>query len=192
MLPKRLAIPLETDRANRIASGVANFVAAGETVLDVGCGSMLIAQLLQNLSGARVFGADVIHLNSSDLSSCLCRGERLSFAGNSVDIICLIFVLHHTQDPLDALRESLRVARRKIIILEDVYQGPLELTMLKLLDWAGNRLISADISLPFHFKTESEWKMTFRSLGMRLAAVEGIRPVPWLPARYRLFVLDKQ
>jgi hypothetical protein len=103
-----------------------------------------------------------------------------------------MFTLHHMASPANALMEGLRVSRRLLIVLEDVYRTPLELHLLKLLDWSGNILISNDMSFPFNFKTENEWTAIFKDLGPRLAAVESIRPVPWRPSRHRIFVLEKQ
>lgn len=192
MFPNWSNLPLQEYRANRIANYLPKFVASGETVLDCGCGSLLIGKALQKLSGVKVYGTDVINLNCTDLNICLCPGERLALANNSVSVVCLIFVLHHTEDPLETVRECLRVAQRRIIIIEDVYQSSLELVLLKLLDWMGNRSVSAEMSIPFNFKSENEWKDIFETFDVELVAVESVRPLPWRPSRHKLFVLEKR
>ena len=78
-----------------------------------------------------------------------------------------------------------------LIVLEDVYQNAFELSLLKLLDYHGNRVISEDMSLPFNFRTEMEWKGVFESLDTGSVTVENIRPNHWRPSRHRMFVVEK-
>jgi ubiquinone/menaquinone biosynthesis C-methylase UbiE len=191
LLPKWATISLEEYRADRLARSIIPFIAPGETVLDCGCGSLLIGQRLADRSGVNVFGIDVLNFNRTLLALCLCRGEHLAFATQSVDVVLLIFVLHHTDDAEAILRESLRVARRRVIVTEDVYQNAVEHRLLRALDWLGNRSVSLEISLPYHFRPEAEWKKAFAISGVKLIVVEQTRPVPWRPSRHRLFVLDR-
>ena len=191
MVPDWLFNSFTNYRANRIATHLSKFVHRDEIILDCGCGSMRISEMLHKQSGVRAFGTDVIPLNQTDHQFCLCSGERLAFKDKSFDSVFLIFTLHHMTNPVDALKESLRVAKKRLIVLEDIYQNPFELRMLRVLDWSGNILISKDMNFPFNFKTESEWKTIFESLDTNLVAAESIRPIPWRPSRHRMFVLDK-
>jgi hypothetical protein len=152
---------------------------------------MQIARLLQEQCRVHAFGTDVIHLNHDNRRFCLSSGERLPYASNTFDVVFMMFTLHHMTNPADALIEGLRVSRRHVIVLEDVYETRFELRLLKALDWSGNIVISKNMSFPFNFKTEDEWKAVFALLGARLIAVEIIRPVPWRPSRHRVFVLEK-
>jgi len=192
LIPHRIFDTITNYRANRIADRLAGFVEPGETILDCGCGSMRIAEMLQERCGARVFGTDVIRLNQTHPNFCLCSGENLAFGDKCFDSVLLIFTLHHMRNPADALKESLRVTRRRLIVLEDVHRSPLDFRILKILDWYGNLLISKEMSFPFNFKTETEWKEIFDGLGTNLIAAESIRPTPWRPSRHRVFVLDKK
>ena len=191
MFPVWATRPFEEYRTRRMAQYLLPHIGFGESVLDCGCGSMLIAALLSEHAAATVYGTDVINLNRTALSMCLSAGERLPFASNSMDTICLVFVLHHVRSPGDTLRECLRVTRRRVIVAEDVYENPLELGVLRALDWFGNRSVSGEMELPFGFETEPAWGAIFQELGMTIAAVERIRPIPWRPSRHRLFVLEK-
>lgn len=191
MLPTWATGSVEEYRARRIAQHLLRHIKPGEVILDCGCGSMRIARLLSEYASARAYGTDVINLNRTPLSLCLSAGERLPFSSHSIDTICLIFVLHHVQDPAATLRECLRVARRRVVVAEDVYESPVELGVLRLLDWLGNRSISSEMSLPFGFRREQAWKATFGRLGAKVEHVESIRPIPWRPSRHRLFVLTK-
>lgn len=152
---------------------------------------MRISEMLQEKCGVTAFGADVIRLNHNNHHFCLCSGENLAFKNGCFDVVFLIFTLHHISNPMHALEEGLRVAKKRLIVLEDVYQNQSELQLLKILDWYGNILISKDMSFPFNFKTENEWKSIFKSLDTKLITVESIRPTAWRPSRHRLFVLEK-
>jgi ubiquinone/menaquinone biosynthesis C-methylase UbiE len=178
-------------RAGRIANYIAEHVHPGETLLDCGCGSMLVAEMLQQRCGIKAFGTDVIHLEQSNHHFCLCSGERLAFETGTFDNVCVIFALHHMSDPIVALEEFHRVTKKSLIILEDVYRNEFELHLLKTLDYHGNRVISESMSFPFNFKTEGEWMRIFEYLNIKLTVAESIRPNPWRPSRHRLFVLEK-
>ena len=192
MYPKWFADGVINYRANRVAGILSRYMIRGETLLDCGCGSMLIAERLREQCGINAFGADVIYLNQQNPRFCMCSGERLAFKSDCFDNVCLIFALHHISEPLVALRECLRVTKKRLIILEDVYKNSFELVLLKFFDHhAGNRFISESMSMPFNFKTEETWKKTFESLGIRLTALESIRPNQWRPTRHRMFILEK-
>ncbi|MEW6402525.1 MAG: class I SAM-dependent methyltransferase [Chloroflexota bacterium] len=190
-VPKWFFDAVTNYRANRIAGYLSEQMMPGETVLDCGCGSMFIADLLQQRHGLIAFGADVIQLNQRNHQFCMCSAEKLAFRDESFDNACLIFALHHMSDPLAAIQECLRVTKKRLIVLEDVYENIFELQMLKFFDHHGNRIISEDMHLPFNFKTETEWKTTFENLAVKVMAVERIRPNQWRPTRHRMFVLEK-
>lgn len=192
MLPKSVNIIFERPRSLRLAKQILKFIHPHKSVLDCGCGSMSIAELISEHSNTTVFGTDVIDMNETKLDMCLCPGEHLPFASNSVDIVLLIFVLHHSNDSLQILRECIRVARRRVIVFEDVYDNLFEFHLLKIMDWIGNRSLSAEMHLPFTFKTEAEWRVIFNDFGMELVSVEIIRPLPFLLTRHRGFILDIQ
>ncbi|MFZ5881701.1 MAG: class I SAM-dependent methyltransferase [Chloroflexota bacterium] len=184
--------PLEQAyRAHRIEQALHPHLEGAETLLDCGSGSMRVAKLIEKRLGLKAYGTDVIHLKAGHARFCLCAGERLPFADNSFDAVSLMFVLHHTRDAVVAIKECARVARKRVLILEDVYTHPLEKEWLKFLDVLGNFTISLDMPFPFTFKSVAEWERIFADLGLRLAASEKIVPSPLRPSRHRLFLLEK-
>ena len=188
----QILAPFARYRAHRIARSLVEFLLPGQSVLDCGGGSMLVAKELESLARVRVFGTDVIPLCMSHPRFCLCPGDKLAFRGGSFDIVCLISVLHHTKNPMEVVGEALRVAKHRVIIHEDVFQNEFELNLLKSFDKASNDFISTEMSHPGNFKSEAEWRSIFRGLGVTLTAVRRVRPMPGRPSRHRLFVLDKK
>lgn len=184
--------PLEQAyRAHRIERSLRKHLEGADTLLDCGSGSMRVAKLIEKRQGLKAYGTDVIHLKAGHTRFCLCAGEHLPFADNSFDVVTLMFVLHHTTDAAVAIKECARVARKRVVILEDIYSHPLEKEWLKFLDVLGNFTISLDMPFPFTFKSVAEWERVFADLGLRLAASERIVPSPLRPSRHRLFLLEK-
>lgn len=177
-------------RANRIAGYLTQPITREKRVLDCGCGKMVVAQLLQEDLGIEVVGVDVISVNDTGLEMCLGDAGRLPFADDSFDAVYAVSVLHHTDQAARVLQECLRVSKEQLVILEDVYQNPFELALLKIFDWIGNRPVAADMPLPFTFRSETAWLRQFERLGARVIDITSIRPVPWRPTRHRMFVLE--
>lgn len=182
---------LDGYRAERIAGFLSKYVQPGGRALDCGCGGMTVAHQVEQISGGKVIGIDVINVNQNGMPMCLGEGAHLPFVDNSFDVVYTAFVLHHTVNARAVIQECLRVTRQRVIILEDVYRSRLELLLLKVLDWVGNRSISADMPFPFTFKQENVWQKMFRELGVRSIDPVPIRPMPWRPSRHRMFVLEK-
>ncbi len=178
-------------RANRIERGIRRHLVDASTLLDCGCGSMHVPKLIEERSSIQTFGTDVMNLGADHPRFCVCAGEQLAFPDNSFDVVSLMFVLHHTDDPADTVRECARVSKRHLLVLEDIYSHPLERQMLKALDVAGNYSISKDMAFPFNFKTVREWESLFSGLGLRLVCSEPIVPNRARPSRHRLFLLEK-
>ncbi len=47
-------------------------------------------------------------------------GRRVPFEDNCFDVVLIAFVLHHCEAPEPVLREAARVARHRVVVLEDV------------------------------------------------------------------------
>jgi ubiquinone/menaquinone biosynthesis C-methylase UbiE len=121
-LPQRLQL-LETDRVVRL--GLEGLVV--RSVLDVGTGSGVFAEAFAK-EKLTVAGIDP----DPDLLSVARRfvpgaafqvavAESLPFEDGSFDLVFLGLVLHETDDPVAALAEARRVARKRIMILEWPY-----------------------------------------------------------------------
>lgn len=105
-----------------------SFSLQGQSLLEICCGSGMGSEIYANL-GARVTGTDI-----SERSIMRARerarkygfmanfsvgdAENLPFPDQAFDIVAVHDGLHHLPNPLQAVREMCRVARRAVIIIE--------------------------------------------------------------------------
>ena len=136
---------------------------AGRTVLEVCCGSGLMAEALAR-RGARVTGADV---SAQALARACTRARRygfladfqpadaeaLPFRDQSFDVVAVHDGLHHLETPDRAIREMARVARHGVLILEPARAAltrvAVRLGLAEDVEEAGNRvrrLRAADVA----------------------------------------------
>jgi len=105
-----------------------------QSVLDVGTGTAVFAEAFARL-GLDVSGVDsnpeLLEIARSFLPQAdfhAACADELPFNDKEFDLVFLGHVLHETPDPLSVLKDALRVARRRVAILEWPYcaeeQGP--------------------------------------------------------------------
>lgn len=186
---KKINIFFTKRRAKKIANFICPLLSKGDKVLDFGCGNLLVAEFIQGNLDVRIIGVDVIDINLTFLPLRIYDGEKIPFEDKYFDVTYAGFVFHHT-DAIDSLlSECIRVTKRRIIILEDVYENNFELWIMKAFDYS-NKLSSQEIDIVLSFKKEIEWIELFNKFNIRDVRVQEIRPVLLRPTRHRLFVLD--
>ena len=164
------------------------------SVLDIGCGSGYVAWQLGLSFPGEVGAVDIGDFRRVPTPSfSLFDGLRLPFADGRFDVVLFSFVLHHVADvdkPL-LLAEGRRVARRKLVILEDTPAGLFD----RLSNfWHGSRFRRRIGSRErFGFLTREEWLRLFSRLGLHPFAVVPLsrwcRSI-WQPFSRSLFVLE--
>lgn len=141
-------------------------------ILDLGAGEGYVGAALKRKLDADVHLADVVDLNRTDLPHRVYDGRRLPIEDAAVDVTVLYFVLHHARDPEAVLREALRVARGRVVVVESVVTGPWQHRILRFLDRQVNRLRSrgrmrtqeAHLSL----RPARDWADLARRVGARI------------------------
>ena len=136
-----------------------------DSILDVGAGEGLIAaQLHCGLGGCTVL-TDLKNQVRSGLPLVLCSGEQLPFADSTFDVVLLLTVLHHTSDPVSIVREAARIAKRAVIVQEDMYLG----RPVDLLVFAADVLCSIPYGyqLPAWPRSPRTWELLFRAAAVR-------------------------
>ena len=176
-------------RAKKAASYIIPWVEDGERVLDFGCGDMLVAEEVVKKKKVKIQGIDVININETDLPYLQYQGDRIPFKDNSFDVTYASYVLHHTPDVEFFVKECLRVSRRRVILLEDVFTNRAEQLLVKGCDY-GNMFISREMNMALNFKSVQGWMALFGTLGVKRVETVPIRPAFLKPTRHRMFVLD--
>jgi ubiquinone/menaquinone biosynthesis C-methylase UbiE len=120
--PERVA-RLEVERVTGLCLKSGNF----KTVLDVGVGSGLFAESFYR-RGLKVAGVDINPQMLPAASQFVPQGnfqeasaEGLPFLDATFDLVFMGLILHESDEPLKALQEAQRVARKRVCILEWPY-----------------------------------------------------------------------
>jgi hypothetical protein len=111
----------------------------------------------------------------------------------SFDVVMLLFALHH--NPYEAqgkvLAEATRLARRRVIVLEDTPANRVDLAFNVAWDKILN--LRHGVPTPFTFRSVGEWMEMFDELELEARRVETYRP-KWptlMTYHHTLFVLDR-
>jgi SAM-dependent methyltransferase len=94
----------------------------GETLLDAGCGTGYFARLFAQRAGVRVVGLDpdlawLAFAQGAGTSACVAaRAERLPFRDGSFDLAIAVTSLCFVAAEREALREIVRVTRRRLAL----------------------------------------------------------------------------
>jgi SAM-dependent methyltransferase len=141
--------------STRLAAPFADFasVAAGQRVLDVGCGpGALTSELVERLGPEAVVAVDpsesfvaAARERHPGVRVELGSAEQLAFADDEFDAALAQLVVHFMNDPVAGLREQARVTRAGGVVAACVWdhgggRGPLSLF------WAGVREVDAGVT----------------------------------------------
>lgn len=153
-------------RVGVLSSALAQAIPVGAaSVLDLGCGDgqvgLGLTQLRPELA---VTGVDVLLRPVTHIAVTLYDGAVLPFADDSHDYVCIVDVLHHTDDPAAVLTEAARVARRGVVIKDHLREGLLAGPTLRLMDWVGNR--GHDVRLPYNYLDAAQWAAAYAKAGL--------------------------
>ena len=107
-------------RNRRQADMLSGRLDRGDSILDVGCGTGYLANQLRETYGVDPTGVDIRDARALPIAFSSFDGTSLPFPDKSFDHIVLSYVLHHANDPLALARECHRVARRSVIVFEEL------------------------------------------------------------------------
>ncbi|MEM8865786.1 MAG: methyltransferase domain-containing protein [Planctomycetota bacterium] len=168
-------------RVRVLSEHLAEAIPADSTVLDVGCGDGEIAWTVGKLRpDLDIRGVDVLVRPGTRIPVEPYDGATLPYADNSYDVVTLVDVLHHCDQPVETLREATRVARRAVVIKDHLRQGFAGRQTLRFMDWVGNHRYG--VALPYNYLSPAEWQSAFAEVG---ATVEwrrdrlGLYPAPF-------------
>lgn len=186
-----LLMKLNMRRAQKIANYCKDFVKPGENILDIGSGSGYISYVLQQNYKCSMTCLDIIDYNQVCQNFMLYDGTHMPFKDGIFDKALVVFVLHHDDDPIRLLQEAKRVLKSGglLVIFEDIYTNKLQYLTTIAMDLLLNLYYGA--KTPFKFKTESEWLIAFKQLGLELHDKKLVRLGKFDLVRHMMFVLSK-
>ncbi|MFX0124953.1 MAG: class I SAM-dependent methyltransferase [Candidatus Hodarchaeota archaeon] len=190
----RIAEPIRNFRANKILNTIRFFIKPGDSILSVGDGDGYVSLRIQEKTESQVQGLDILHYTKYRVQGVplvIYDGNEIPFADESFDISAGVFLLHHCENLEFTLQEMIRVSRKKIIIVEDVFSNRLELLFLRFFDTIENRTFSTEMPIPYNFQKVSQWKKTFKKTNLQLIYSIQFRALP-LPVRNQAFCLMKR
>ena len=160
-------------RENEIGARLAAHLEPRMEVLDLGAGTGRIARWLAERVGIRPTLADVAEFSNrvTDLPFLALRDPlRVPAADGSFDAVLLLFVLHHIPGWADQERvvaEAARVARRRVLVIEDTPTSRVDRAFNVAWDWALN--LRHGVPKPFTFRTVEGWRAVFGRTGLEVA-----------------------
>ena len=147
------------------ANLIGDFLNESKTIVDIGTGSGGLANyfIQQNFEVTAVDVLDkTVHKN---ITPILYHGSHLPFETESFDASMLITVLHHCPNPEQVLAEAVRVSKKKIVVLEDVYSS----WLMKHLTWFMDSLVNWEFKGdPHSNKSEAQWEALFGTHNLKI------------------------
>lgn len=155
-------------RVRVLCSHLSRLIPANSRVLDVGCGDGFIAWLLkQGRADINVQGIDVLVRPDAKISVQSFDGQYIPYKNGSFDVVILVDVLHHADNPLNLFAEVLRVSRHAVLIKDHILKGFLAGPTLRFMDRVGNA--RHGVELTYNYWTQERWQQVFQSLGVQVA-----------------------
>jgi SAM-dependent methyltransferase len=184
-------------RENEIGGKVAPWLEPGADVLDLGSGTGQISRWLARRVGIHPTMADVVEFGNRVGGYPYIRmpdALTVPVEEDSFDAVLLLFVLHHLErweDQERLLDEAVRVARSRVIVLEDTPLSSVDRALNVAWDWALN--LRHGVPRPFTFRTVEGWSQAFGRSGLVVSHAEPYRArwPPLMTYRHTLFVLDR-
>jgi len=177
-------------RAKRISKLLKKFIKKGEYILDVGSGNATILKQIKEDYNTKVQGIDIIKYNEAEVPFKLFDGKTIPFKDRLFDKVLIIETLHHCDNPINILKEAVRVSKNKIIILEDVYINYLHKRIMYGYDYLMN--FRHSVNTPFNFKKEKEWIDIFKKFNLNVIENLDYKGRWYSPMKSRVFILGKQ
>ena len=182
----------------------------GDSLLDIGCGNGFISNLAK-AHFKQIQLLDVVEYVHDALDLPFKRyaeGQPLPI-DKLFDTVLLLTVLHHSNDPVELLKQAWRATNKRLIIIESVVgirqvcppahyelmdsSDEDQIAYAAFVDWFYNRVLHDDVPVPYNFTTPEKWQAIFLENGMRLKrATHFGQDIEIGPEYHILFVLDKE
>lgn len=189
-LPARIAESLK-DRPTEIHARILPYTVGTTSLLHVRCGDGRVAEAFaQDGNIEQIQLIDVLDRSRSPLPFMKYDGIKIPLPDKSFDLALLDCALNCSRDPAAAIREVIRVARKRIVVIESICLNETQRQFNMFFDWFFNVVLD-ESSLPArNFKKPDEWKWFFRDAGLSIrASVDMGMACDAVPEYYWMYVL---
>ena len=184
-------------RENEVGRRIAPHLEPGWSVLDLGAGTGRMARWLARVRGVEPVLADLVEYPNRRRDFPFLRMDdpfQVPAEDGAFDAVLLLFALHH--NPFEAqskvLAEASRLARRRVVVLEDTPFHALDRAFNTVWDKVLN--LRHGVPTPFAFRGVEEWTAFFLEHGLAPTSVRSYRP--WWPTlatyHHTAFVLERE
>jgi len=177
-LQKIIYTPILKNRAERLGKDIIKAINNCSSLLDYGCGNMILTKHIKDNTNINIVGIDMVDNNLSDMPLLIYEGGKLPFEDNTFDSSLAVFVLHHCDNLRKALEELIRVTKKKIIIIEEIYTNIFEKIILFTHDWIGNHLESWTVNIPLNFLPLKKWEGLFEDYDLIIDNIKRVYQFP--------------
>jgi SAM-dependent methyltransferase len=160
-------------RYKRLVRSLSPMIGDDKKILDVGAANGELARRLKDALPIEILGIDIAVQPNSSIPVLLYDGKNLPFHDDSFECVLLIDVLHHDRNPRRLLEEAARVSRRHVIVKDHYWTNGLDLHLLKLSDFLGNKCYG--IRLPYNFLTLQQWSELWETSGLEVLERRDLR-----------------
>lgn len=164
--------PVYRSRLRGLVPMIAKHLRPGDRLLDVGCGSgLLAAALAEHRPDVTVHGVETNVRPDAAVEVTAYDGRTLPFPDGAFDAVLVADVLHHDPNPVAVLAECRRVTRRLVIVKDHKPDGPfwsLPYRRVCLMDWAANRQYG--IPCRYEYPTLDGWHERFAQAGLGVSS----------------------
>jgi ubiquinone/menaquinone biosynthesis C-methylase UbiE len=153
-------------RDNWFLKHLNNWIGKNDLILDLGAGNSCLGHLLEKYHDCHVLNLEVAQYQTRNrLPVVIYNGMDIPFKDHSFDVVLILFVLHHAEEPSQVLKEAKRICRRSVIVFEDYVESWHDLLHFRifhaLLVWYKT------LAPPQHELNMEQWSQLAKEAGFR-------------------------
>lgn len=154
-----------TQAALKITQELAPFLKKGDKILDLGCGLGIVGHVLAKKLEVEVIGTDVRDVREVNLPFAPTDGKTLPFSDKKFDVVLISYVLHHTKNAKEVIKEAKRVCGGKILVYEDTPQTFVHRFSCFVHGFSYGSIFGLEKKCKF--RNKKEWLSLFHAVGLK-------------------------